>query len=157
MVLSYLPIFTYLFICCLCFCKCGRRYSVLLAEAVRPLIQKLLVFMFPKVFSEKKVNFENETMRNVLHFMDHPLVSDSTHHPVNWNCCTFCVFGALAISVVCMTVLAFFRYFPIEKSNECKEYDDHFHTLHCFTNTSDLPVNCTSIDSNTECSVTQFI
>ena len=141
---------TYLIIWCLHLCECGRRYSVLLAEAVRILIQKLLVFMFRRVFSEKKVNFENETMRNVLHFMDRPLAGDSNHHPRNWNRCTFRVFGALALSVVCMTVLAFFRYFPIEKSNECKEYDDHFHTLYCFTNTSDLPVNCNNIDSNTE-------
>lgn len=150
MALTYLPMFAYLIIWCLLFCKRGRMYSLLFANAVRTLVQKLLVFMFPRLFSEKKVNFENETIRNVLHFMDRPLVGGRTRHPVNWNSCTFWVFGALALSVLCTTVLAFFRYFPIEKSNECKEYDNHFHTLYCFTNSSDLPVNCTNIDNNTE-------
>lgn len=108
-------------------------------------MQKLLVYLLPHLFSEKKVEIETDTMCNVLHFMEHPLDCKKEHSCC--NSCTFLVFGTLVVTILCMTAFAFF---PIEKSNECKEYDSSFRTLYCFTNASDLPVNCTDIDQATE-------
>lgn len=128
----------------LCKCKCAMQVT----KTVTAAIQKLLVVLFPFLFSEKKVGLRNGAMSNVLHFMDRPLDDNNDYR---WlNRITFWLFGGLAISILCMTMLSFFRYFPIQKSSECKEFDSSFRTLYCFTNASDLPVNCTNIDDTTE-------
>lgn len=129
-----------------CTCERGLKTRRCIAQAVTTGVHKLLVLLFPHLFSEKKVESESNTMRNVLHFIDRPLGGKNA-------CCyyaTLLVFGTLVLNVLCMTVLAFFRYFPIEKSSECKEFDSNFRTLYCFTNTSDLPITCADIDIDTE-------
>ena len=127
---------------------CEWKIAMIFTQAVRTGIRKFLIFLLPQLFSEKKVLLANNTAPTVLHFMNHPLHNDGVHNKL--NCITFWLFGALGLNVLFMTVIAFFRYFPIEKSSECKDFDSSFRTLYCFTNTSDLPVNCTNIDDATD-------
>ena len=147
-VIAYVPLLFAALIQVCTFCDCGKRLAHFVVLKVRACVQKLLVYLLPHLFGEKKVEIESDTMCNVLHFMDHPLDGEEAHS--RCNSVTFWVFGTLVVSVLCMTVFAFFRYFPIEKSNECQEFDSNFRTLYCFTNASELPVNCTDIDQATE-------
>lgn len=158
-VLAVIPIATHMIMVLNCECRVAIVDYV--GHLAKTGVKKLLVFMLPRLFSEKKVEIETDTVCDVLHFMDRPLECekvtvgpldrDSNESKSFWcSCCTFLVFAILALSILCMTGLAFFRYFPIEKSNECKEYDSNFRTLYCFTNASDLPVNCVDIDNDTE-------
>ena len=148
MLICYPPLLAYGFLRIIARYEWGRRLVHRIAPPIRTGVQKLLVFLLPRLLSEKKVQLESDTMCNVLHFMDRPLDGDNVEHWCNYV--TFWVFGSLVLNILCMTVFAFFRYFPIEKSNECREYDSNFRKLYCFTNTSDLPVNCADIGNSTE-------
>ena len=70
-------------------------------------------------------------------------------------------FCAIVFCIFCSSAAVFFRYFPVERSAECLEKDNHGRSLFCYSNGNsslinpNLPVDCASY-SGTELRELEF-
>ena len=132
---------------------CYPLYLAILPEILGKLLHKgvsflfkLPVYVFPKLFTKKKLRLEGEEESEELLYLDQPL--QLSYRGKKWQSqCVVLLFATLAVMACCITALGFFRYFPVSISLECLEKDNNFNTLFCYTDTKDwhywdLPLDC---------------
>ena len=100
----------------------------------------LCVNTFPALFKLHKTRSRQDKsqMRTFMVFLDREV--ESSVVLVVAFCC-------LAISILCISTLVFFQYFPVEESGICLEKDGYGRPLFCYINSSipkypNLPVDC---------------
>ena len=61
-------------------------------------------------------------------------------------------FASLGITIICLSVLGFFRNFPVITSSRCLELASNFNDWYCYDNTSSQPLDCKEYASRNESS-----
>ena len=111
----------------------------------------LCVYTFPALFKMHKTRSgRGRQLRKFMVFLDREVhFQDNTD-----SLLLITAFYSIILSIFCSSAGVFFRYFPVEKSAECLETDNHGRTLFCYSNSS-LPVDCANF-SLTELRELQF-
>ena len=119
-----------------CLRKCG-------GSCLRPLLiwvsRELILLMFSGLFRKHKYRCRNQRnnctiTRTSILFLDRKVES---------NFLILFMFFMLCLSVISVALLLFFRHVPVVISSECRNRDDEFRDLFCYTSESNLPVDCT--------------
>ena len=125
--------------CPSCLRKCGGCLRPLLIWVSR----ELIIMMFPGLFKKHKDRCRNHgdncsVTRTSILFLD---------RNVDNNFSILFMFFMLSLSVFSVALLLFFRHVPVVFSSECRNRDDEFRDLFCYTSESDWPVDCTTYNS----------
>ena len=97
----------------------------------------LCVYTFPALFKMHKTQSDHgNQMRSFMVFLD---------RKVDNSLALVAAFSCIVFSIFCTSATIFVQYFPVERSEECLEKDNHGRSLFCYTgssNSSSLPVDC---------------
>ena len=134
-----------------CCCRCKKtnkycwtpgqrqrdRYHKCMKTVFEVLGRWLCVKTFPALFKLHKTRSRQDKSLRMV-FLDREV--ESSVVLVVAFCC-------LAISILCISTLVFFQYFPVEESGICLEKDGYGRPLFCYINSSipkypNLPVDC---------------
>lgn len=104
--------------------------------------RKVCVIVFPALFKALKTrsNPDSPTTREFVVCLDRKVGRGS---PLVLG------FVSIACTIVAISAMVFFRYFPVERSlvYECREEDHHGRPLFCYSNTSSRPLDCAEHDA----------
>ena len=102
----------------------------------------LCAHTFPALFKVHKAHSgDGRQMRTFMLFLD---------RKVENNLVLIAAFYSIVASIFCSSAMVFLRYFPVERSTECLEKDNHGRSLFCYSygnsslNNYSLPVDCAS-------------
>ena len=114
-------------------------------------LEKLNVLIFPRLFTEKKVQSGTKEWKEVL-FLDKrwPKYQGSKNPKTE----LVVLFASLGITIICISVLGFFRNFPVITGSECLEQTNNFNNWYCYynTNLSSKPLDCKDYVNSSESS-----
>ena len=115
----------------------GKLYHLVLSCYDK--LGKLNVLIFPGLFTEKKVQSGTKEWKEVL-FLDKrwPKYQGSKNPKTE----LVVLFASLGITIICLSALGFFRYFPVITGSECLERANNFNNWYCYNNSSSLPLDC---------------
>ena len=111
-------------------------------------LAKFNVLIFPRLFTEKKLQLGNEERKRFL-FLDKQLEYEGTKNP---EIGLMVLFSSLGIMIICISALGFFRNFPVITGSECLERNNNFNTWYCYNNTSSGPLDCEEYARSSESS-----
>ena len=114
-------------------------------------LEKLNVLIFPRLFTEKKLQSGTKEWKEVL-FLDKqwPEYQGSKNPKTEF----VVLFASLGITIICISALGFFRNFPVITGSECLERANNFNNWYCYDNTSSGPLDCEKYVSTSESSNT---
>ena len=112
-------------------------------------LEKLNVLIFPRLFTEKKVQSGAKEWKEVL-FLDKqwPKYQGSKNPKTE----LMVLFASLGITIICISALGFFRNFPVITGSECLERANNFNNWYCYDDTSSGPLDCKNYVNSSESS-----
>ena len=147
--------------------RCIRfsRVCVPCREIWSELNRKLVVYIFPSLFSEKKILLEDNKESTEILFMDKRQAVNNVHVDCTSTSNTTrtrrpdFLFCAMSVIVICISAFGIFRYFPVTVSTKCMEVDTEGNTLYCYNDNydnystmsyNDPPLDCDNLTNISE-------
>ena len=140
---------------------CTRCILLPVLELWSELNRKLVVYIFPSLFSEKKILLEDNKESTEILFMDkrqavNNVQVDRTSTSNTTRTRSDSLFCAMSVMVIYISAFGIFRYFPVTVSTKCMEVDTEGNTLYCYNynhgnySTYDPPLDCNNLTNISE-------
>jgi hypothetical protein len=142
---------------------CTRCILLPVLELWSELNRKLVVYIFPSLFSEKKLLLEDNKESTEILFMDkrqavNNVQVDRTSTSNTTRTRSDSLFSAMSVMVIYISAFGIFRYFPVTASTKCMEVDTEGNTLYCYnynhgnysTTSNDPPLDCNNLTNISE-------